>query len=96
MESMNAFFSGKAVWYGGTGSGAQITGSPTGGTGSGSSFVPGYDENGVYIDMEVVGDTPDATHLGTPIHHGYADRLVEIFRRRTYLPGDVKGIFRRM
>src|SRR6478735_11440696 len=63
MESMNAFFSGKAVWYGGTGSGAQITGSPTGGTGSGSSFVPGYDENGVYIDMEVVADTAGARQI---------------------------------
>ncbi len=61
MESMSAFFSGKAVWYGGTGHRRsdhrqshrrQLV--------SGSSFVPGYDENGVYIDMEVVGDpSPD-------------------------------------
>ena len=46
MESMGAFFSGKAVWYGGTGTGAQITGNPTGGSGSGSSFVPGTTRTG--------------------------------------------------
>ena len=79
MESMNAFFSGKAVWYGGTGTGAPITGNPAGGSGSGSSFVPGYDENGVYIDMEVVGDTsrPPLTLVPSEYSTVYADGMVE-------------------
>ena len=76
MESMGSFFSGKAVWYGGTGTGSQITGNPTGGSGSGSSFVPGYDENGVYIDMEVVG-TPQSRPM-TLEYYGFVQGQITL------------------